>query len=73
MATPPPRWPPGFRFSPTDEELVLYFLKRRIAAARPTPYIADVDVYKSHPSLLPGTSPAQSDRPSRDLPPPPQP
>ncbi|XP_047047230.1 uncharacterized protein LOC124652256 [Lolium rigidum] len=57
MATPPPpRWPPGFRFSPTDEELVLYFLKRRIAAARPTPYIADVDVYKSHPSHLPERS-----------------
>uniref|UniRef100_A0ACD5XUV9 Uncharacterized protein n=1 Tax=Avena sativa TaxID=4498 RepID=A0ACD5XUV9_AVESA len=56
METPPPRWPPGFRFSPTDEELVLYFLKRRIAAGRPTPYIADVDVYKSHPSHLPERS-----------------
>uniref|UniRef100_A0A0D9XF70 NAC domain-containing protein n=1 Tax=Leersia perrieri TaxID=77586 RepID=A0A0D9XF70_9ORYZ len=53
---PPLRWPPGFRFSPTDEELVLYFLKRRIASARPTPYIADVDVYKSHPSHLPEKS-----------------
>ncbi|CAM0952082.1 unnamed protein product [Alopecurus aequalis] len=56
MEAPPPRWPPGFRFSPTDEELVLYFLKRRIAAARPNPYIADVDVYKSHPSHLPERS-----------------
>ncbi|KAI4989700.1 hypothetical protein ZWY2020_038063 [Hordeum vulgare] len=53
---PPPRWPPGFRFSPTDEELVLFFLKRRIAAGRPTPYIADVDVYRSHPSHLPERS-----------------
>jgi hypothetical protein len=56
MENPPPRrWPPGFRFSPTDEELVLYFLKRRVAYSRPTPYIADVDVYKFHPSHLPGT------------------
>ncbi|XP_015696399.2 NAC domain-containing protein 16-like [Oryza brachyantha] len=56
MESPPVRWPPGFRFSPTDEELVLYFLKRRIATGRPTPYIADVDVYKSHPSHLPDRS-----------------
>uniref|UniRef100_A0A0E0M2V8 NAC domain-containing protein n=1 Tax=Oryza punctata TaxID=4537 RepID=A0A0E0M2V8_ORYPU len=56
MENPPLRWPPGFRFSPTDEELVLYFLKRRIATGRPTPYIADVDVYKSHPSHLPERS-----------------
>ncbi|TVU10083.1 hypothetical protein EJB05_43591 [Eragrostis curvula] len=59
-STPPRRWPPGFRFSPTDEELVLYFLKRRIASGRPTPYIADVDVYKSHPSHLPGRSALQT-------------
>ncbi|KAF0923208.1 hypothetical protein E2562_003419 [Oryza meyeriana var. granulata] len=51
MENPPVRWPPGFRFSPTDEELVLYFLKRRIATGRPTPYITDVDVYKSHPRM----------------------
>ncbi|KAG8057242.1 hypothetical protein GUJ93_ZPchr0002g23242 [Zizania palustris] len=56
MENPPVRWPPGFRFSPTDEELVLYFLKRRIASSRPTHYIADVDVYKSHPSHLPERS-----------------
>ncbi|WVZ65420.1 hypothetical protein U9M48_014785 [Paspalum notatum var. saurae] len=61
METPPPRrWPPGFRFSPTDEELVLYFLKRRIASARPSPYVADVDVYKSHPSHLPERSALQT-------------
>jgi len=56
-APPPRRWPPGFRFSPTDEELVLYFLKRRIVSGRPSPYVADIDVYKSHPSHLPGTRP----------------
>ncbi|CAD6224375.1 unnamed protein product [Miscanthus lutarioriparius] len=61
METPPPRrWPPGFRFSPTDEELVLYFLKRRIASGRPSPYIAEVEVYKSHPSHLPERSALQT-------------
>ncbi|CAL5073572.1 unnamed protein product [Urochloa decumbens] len=61
METPPPRrWPPGFRFSPTDEELVLYFLKRRIVSGRPSPYVADVDVYKSHPSHLPERSALQT-------------
>ncbi|XP_066394592.1 NAC domain-containing protein 82-like isoform X1 [Miscanthus floridulus] len=61
METPPPRrWPPGFRFSPTDEELVLYFLKRRIASGRPSPYVADVEVYKSHPSHLPERSALQT-------------
>jgi len=61
METPPPRrWPPGFRFSPTDEELVLYFLKRRIVSGRPSPYVADVEVYKSHPSHLPERSALQT-------------
>ncbi|CAN6218207.1 unnamed protein product [Urochloa humidicola] len=61
METPPPRrWPPGFRFSPTDEELVLYFLKRRVVSGRPSPYVADVDVYKSHPSHLPERSALQT-------------
>ena len=65
METPPPRrWPPGFRFSPTDEELVLYFLKRRIVSGRPSPYVADVEVYKSHPSHLPGTRPPSFPHPS---------
>ncbi|OEL16127.1 NAC domain-containing protein 16 [Dichanthelium oligosanthes] len=59
-APPPRRWPPGFRFSPTDEELVLYFLKRRIYSGRPSPYVADVDVYKSHPSHLPERSVLQT-------------
>lgn len=69
METPPPRrWPPGFRFSPTDEELVLYFLKRRIASGRPSPYVADVEVYKSHPSHLPGTRPpSPTSHPNRSL------
>ncbi|KAL6844755.1 hypothetical protein ACP4OV_025414 [Aristida adscensionis] len=61
-SAPPRRWPPGFRFSPTDEELVLYFLKRRIACGRPSPFVADVDVYKSHPSHLPRSALQTGDR-----------
>ncbi|KAJ4753032.1 NAC domain-containing protein 17 [Rhynchospora pubera] len=51
------RWPPGFRFSPTDEELVFYYLKRKVSGRRlPLPMIADVDVYKSEPWDLPHKS-----------------
>ncbi|KAJ3696522.1 hypothetical protein LUZ61_000227 [Rhynchospora tenuis] len=51
------RWPPGFRFSPTDEELVFYYLKRKVSGRRlPLPMIADVDVYKSEPWDLPDKS-----------------
>lgn len=48
-------WPPGFRFHPTDEELVLYYLKRKICGRRlKLDIIADVDVYKWDPEELPG-------------------
>lgn len=49
-------WPPGFRFHPTDEELVLYYLKRRICRRKlKLDIIAEVDVYKWDPEELPGT------------------
>lgn len=49
-------WPPGFRFHPTDEELVLYYLKRKVCRRRiRLPMIGDVDVYKWEPWELPGT------------------
>ena len=49
-------WPPGFRFHPTDEELVLYYLKRKICRRRiKLRMIGDVDVYKLEPWELPGT------------------
>ncbi|XXG57527.1 hypothetical protein AAC387_Pa03g4659 [Persea americana] len=51
------RWPPGFRFHPTDEELVLYYLKRKICRGRfKLSMIGDVDVYKCDPWELPGKS-----------------
>ncbi|BAS69955.1 Os01g0104200 [Oryza sativa Japonica Group] len=46
--------PPGFRFHPTDEELLLHYLGKRAAAAPcPAPVIAEVDIYKYNPWELP--------------------
>ncbi|XP_062186829.1 NAC domain-containing protein 58-like [Phragmites australis] len=46
--------PPGFRFHPTDEELILHYLRNRVASAPcPVPIIADVDIYKFDPWDLP--------------------
>ncbi|RRT67783.1 hypothetical protein B296_00016662 [Ensete ventricosum] len=55
---------PGFRFHPTDEELVDYYLKRKVSG-RPlrTDAIAEVDLCKCEPWELPGRSRLQS----RDL------
>lgn len=47
------RWPPGFRFHPTDEELILYYLKRKICGKRLKPIIGETDVYKWDPEDLP--------------------
>ncbi|CAA6656986.1 unnamed protein product [Spirodela intermedia] len=46
--------PPGFRFHPTDEELILHYLRKR-AASLPCPVsiIAEVDIYKFNPWDLP--------------------
>ncbi|KAL3834611.1 hypothetical protein ACJIZ3_009347 [Penstemon smallii] len=42
--------PPGFRFHPTDEELVDYYLRRKIASRRiDLDVIKDVDLYKIEP------------------------
>lgn len=48
-------WPPGFRFHPTDEELVLYYLKRKICGRTlKLDIIRETDVYKWDPEELPG-------------------
>ncbi|KAL3735577.1 hypothetical protein ACJRO7_024662 [Eucalyptus globulus] len=50
-------WPPGFRFHPTDEELVLYYLKRKICRRKlRLNIIPELDVYKWDPEELPGQS-----------------
>ncbi|XP_022139671.1 NAC transcription factor 25-like [Momordica charantia] len=52
-----PNLPPGFRFHPTDEELVVHYLKRK-ATSLPLPVavIAEVDLYKYDPWELPAKS-----------------
>nr|AKM06049.1 NAC2 [Jatropha curcas] len=49
-----PNLPPGFRFHPTDEELVVHYLKRKASSAPlPVAIIAEVDLYKFDPWELP--------------------
>ncbi|RRT55811.1 hypothetical protein B296_00048201 [Ensete ventricosum] len=52
---PQPHLPPGFRFHPTDEELVVHYLKKKAASAPlPVAIITEVDLYKFDPWELPG-------------------
>lgn len=54
MPNPAPL-PPGFRFHPTDEELILHYLRNRSASIPcPVDIIAEVDIYKFDPWQLPG-------------------
>lgn len=47
--------PPGFRFHPTDEELITYYLTNKLSDSSFTGRaIADVDLNKSEPWDLPG-------------------
>ncbi|KAL6589767.1 hypothetical protein ACP70R_050214 [Stipagrostis hirtigluma subsp. patula] len=56
--------PPGFRFHPTDEELIIYYLKRKINGRQiELEIIPEVDLYKCEPWDLP----EKSFLPSKDL------
>lgn len=47
--------PPGFRFHPTDEELITYYLVRKVRDGRFTSRaIADIDLNRCEPWELPG-------------------
>uniref|UniRef100_A0A0D6R6N4 NAC domain-containing protein n=1 Tax=Araucaria cunninghamii TaxID=56994 RepID=A0A0D6R6N4_ARACU len=47
--------PPGFRFHPTDEELVVYYLKKKASSSPlPVSVITEIDLYKFDPWELPG-------------------
>ncbi|EPS72690.1 hypothetical protein M569_02069, partial [Genlisea aurea] len=49
------RLPAGFRFHPTDEELVIHYLCRKCASQSiSVPIIAEIDLYKYNPWDLPG-------------------
>lgn len=54
IAKKSPNLPPGFRFHPTDEELIMHYLKNQ-ATSRPCPasIIPEVDIYKFDPWQLP--------------------
>ncbi|GAU45865.1 hypothetical protein TSUD_371610 [Trifolium subterraneum] len=46
--------PPGFRFFPTDEELLVQYLCRKVAGHHfSLPIIAEIDLYKFDPWVLP--------------------
>ncbi|KAG0500399.1 hypothetical protein HPP92_000471 [Vanilla planifolia] len=47
--------PPGFRFHPTDQELISCYLNKKVTASLPAEWdiIADVDLYKFNPWDLP--------------------
>lgn len=47
--------PPGFRFHPTDEELVGYYLRKKVAAKKiDLDVIRDIDLYRIEPWDLQG-------------------
>ncbi|KAM7480426.1 hypothetical protein LguiA_028639 [Lonicera macranthoides] len=49
-----PNLPPGFRFHPTNEELVVQYLKKKVASTPlPVTIIAEIDLYKFNPWELP--------------------
>ncbi|PKU68292.1 NAC transcription factor 29 [Dendrobium catenatum] len=54
MSTSAVHLPPGFRFHPTDEELILHYLRNRASSSPcPASIIAEVDIYKFDPWELP--------------------
>lgn len=55
VAPPVTSLAPGFRFHPTDEELVRYYLRRKVCG-QPFRFeaVSEVDVYKSEPWELAG-------------------
>ncbi|KAF6163174.1 hypothetical protein GIB67_025038 [Kingdonia uniflora] len=50
-----PNLPPGFRFHPTDEELIVHYLEKKLKATPlPLTIIAEIELYKFDPWELPG-------------------
>ncbi|KAK4759021.1 hypothetical protein SAY87_020322 [Trapa incisa] len=54
MKNSQPTLPPGFRFHPTDEELILHYLQKKVSSVPlPISIIAEVNIYKFNPWDLP--------------------
>ncbi|KAK1301298.1 NAC domain-containing protein 18 [Acorus calamus] len=56
LSIPNPQFLPGFRFHPTDQELIIHYLKEKVSTTSLSPavsIIADVDLYKYNPWDLP--------------------
>ena len=48
--------PPGYHFAPTDAELIVHYLRRKIAGLPPLlPIFIDEDVVGCHPEKITGT------------------
>lgn len=46
--------PPGFRFHPSDEELIVHYLRKKVTSSPlPASLIAEIDLYKYNPWELP--------------------
>ncbi|GKV05659.1 hypothetical protein SLEP1_g17645 [Rubroshorea leprosula] len=49
-----PHLPPGFRFHPSDEELIVHYLKKKVTSSPlPASIIVEIDLYKHDPWELP--------------------
>ncbi|XP_075481374.1 NAC domain-containing protein 37-like [Primulina tabacum] len=60
--------PPRFRFRPTDEELVGYYLRKKIASQKiDLDVIRDIDLYRIEPWDFQGNKYAEIVRDWRDL------
>jgi hypothetical protein len=47
--------PLGFRFVPTDGEIIVHYLTRKnFSIPLPSPAVSDFNVFKTHPQFLPG-------------------
>ena len=48
------QFPPGFRFHPSDEELIVHYLQKKVTShPLPESVIAEIDLYKYNPWELP--------------------
>ncbi|GKE11275.1 no apical meristem protein, partial [Tanacetum coccineum] len=46
--------PPGFRFHPSDEELIIHYLHKKVTSmVLPALIIAEIELYKYNPWELP--------------------